>query len=252
MEPVLATNLDDPETVETAYRWRMRHRGWQQKMTNPGSSYGQGGNQHRLSSVLHLHRMLLVLLCAHWLTALTGLQASMTSPQPRPQNNPPHPPPYHSNTPLPTPLPLPNCSTRTCLASTRHPTSRPDPQLTTLDAPFCHPRLLSYVRLGLKPYAQPISPTSSTAWSAGLASTSGASPLSGDHANSATASHTGGPSLPESGVLQALFCSAPVCVGGFLPASWRLVGVTAAMEPTQRARAGAALRLLNRGVSMAI
>ena len=75
MEPwYLATNLDDPETVETAYRWRMRIEAGNRD-DKSGVLLRQGGDQHRLSSVLHLHRMLLVLLCAHWLTALTGLQA---------------------------------------------------------------------------------------------------------------------------------------------------------------------------------
>jgi hypothetical protein len=35
----------------------------------------EGGDDHQLTSVLHLHRLLLANLCLHWLAALTGLQA---------------------------------------------------------------------------------------------------------------------------------------------------------------------------------
>ncbi len=40
----------------------------------------EGGDQHQLSSVLHLHRLLLANLCLHWLAALTGLQAQHDLP----------------------------------------------------------------------------------------------------------------------------------------------------------------------------
>ena len=35
----------------------------------------EGGDDHKLTSLRHLHRLLLANLCLHWLAALTGLQA---------------------------------------------------------------------------------------------------------------------------------------------------------------------------------
>lgn len=70
----LASNLTDAEQVETAYRWRMRL-----ECTNRDEKTGvilrEGGDQHALRNVVHLHRLLLALSAAEWLCALTGLQA---------------------------------------------------------------------------------------------------------------------------------------------------------------------------------
>jgi len=70
----LATNLDNDRTTETCYRWRMRIEAGNRD-DKTGVILRQGGDQHKLTSVLHLHRLLLAVLCLHWLAALTGLQA---------------------------------------------------------------------------------------------------------------------------------------------------------------------------------
>lgn len=75
----LATNLTDPLTTETAYRWRMRIE-CANRDEKSGVLLRQGSDQHRLTSPLHLHRLLLALCTLHWLTALTGLQAYQDLP----------------------------------------------------------------------------------------------------------------------------------------------------------------------------
>lgn len=70
----LAATLDQAEWVETLYGWRMRcectHRD-----EKTGFLLRCGGDAHRLTNVLHLHRLLLGLCLAEWLCALVGLQA---------------------------------------------------------------------------------------------------------------------------------------------------------------------------------
>ena len=70
----LATTFAAPQTTETVYRWRMRIECGNRDQKS-GVILREGGDQHRLTATLHLHRLLLVILCAHWLAALVGLQA---------------------------------------------------------------------------------------------------------------------------------------------------------------------------------
>ena len=70
----LATNLADPAATETCYRWRMRIEAGNRD-TKSGVVLRESGDNHRLTSVLHLHRLLLANLCLLWLLALVGLQA---------------------------------------------------------------------------------------------------------------------------------------------------------------------------------
>lgn len=70
----LATHLASASQTETLYRWRMRL-----ECTNRDEKTGvvlrEGGDDHDLTHLLHLHRLLLALATAEWLCALTGLQA---------------------------------------------------------------------------------------------------------------------------------------------------------------------------------
>ena len=76
----LATSLDRAELVACLYRWRMRiEAGYRDDKS--GVICRQGGDTHRLSSLVHLHRLLMACLCLHWLLALVGLQAHTTLPQ---------------------------------------------------------------------------------------------------------------------------------------------------------------------------
>jgi hypothetical protein len=77
----LATTLTDPTSVETCYRWRMRIEAGNRDQKT-GVILREGGDAHRLTSVLHLHRLLLVNLCLLWLLALVGLQAQRDLGQP--------------------------------------------------------------------------------------------------------------------------------------------------------------------------
>lgn len=78
----LATNLTDDQVTETCYRWRMRIEAGNRD-DKTGVVLREGGDQHQLTSVLHLHRLLLANLNLHWLAALTGLQAHHDLPQPQ-------------------------------------------------------------------------------------------------------------------------------------------------------------------------
>jgi hypothetical protein len=70
----LATSLERADWAETLYRWRMRIEcGNRDEKT--GVLLREGGDAHTLTSLMHLHRLLLGLVTAHWLCALTGLQA---------------------------------------------------------------------------------------------------------------------------------------------------------------------------------
>lgn len=70
----LATTLQSAELTELLYRWRMRLE-CANRDEKTGVLLRESGDAHALSSVLHLHRLLLALCCAEWLCALTGLQA---------------------------------------------------------------------------------------------------------------------------------------------------------------------------------
>lgn len=70
----LATNLDAAPPTETCYRWRMRIEAGNRD-DKTGVILREGGDQHKLASVLHLHRLLLANFSLHWLAALAGLQA---------------------------------------------------------------------------------------------------------------------------------------------------------------------------------
>jgi hypothetical protein len=78
----LATNLSNAESTEICYRWRMRIEAGNRD-DKTGVILREGGDDHQLTSVLHLHRLLLVNLCLHWLAALTGLQAHHDLAQPQ-------------------------------------------------------------------------------------------------------------------------------------------------------------------------
>jgi hypothetical protein len=77
----LATNLANAQTTETAYRWRMRIEAGNRD-DKTGVILRESGDDHRLTSVLHLQRLLLANLALHWLAALTGLQAFHDLPEP--------------------------------------------------------------------------------------------------------------------------------------------------------------------------
>ncbi len=70
----LATTVERADWTETLYRWRMRIEGGNRD-EKTGVLLREGGDAHALTNLLHLHRVLLGLVVAHWLCALTGLQA---------------------------------------------------------------------------------------------------------------------------------------------------------------------------------
>jgi hypothetical protein len=70
----LASNLAAEQPIETSYRWRMRIEAGNRD-EKAGVILREGGDDHQLTALLHLHRLLLANLCLHWLAALTGLQA---------------------------------------------------------------------------------------------------------------------------------------------------------------------------------
>ncbi len=76
----IATNLDTAEQTETLYRWRMRLE-CANRDEKTGVILREGGDHHALTSVLHLHRLLLALCTAEWLCALVGLQAWRDLPE---------------------------------------------------------------------------------------------------------------------------------------------------------------------------
>ncbi len=77
----LATNLPSEPATETCYRWRMRIEAGNRD-DKSGVMLRESGDEHRLKSPLHVHRLLLANLCLHWLAALTGLQAHHDLAQP--------------------------------------------------------------------------------------------------------------------------------------------------------------------------
>jgi hypothetical protein len=70
----LATILERCDWTETLYRWRMRIE-CANRDEKTGVILREGGDQHGLHNVLHLHRLLLAVGAAHWFCALSGLQA---------------------------------------------------------------------------------------------------------------------------------------------------------------------------------
>jgi len=76
----LASDLTDSDQIETLYRWRMRLE-CANRDEKTGVILREGGDQHALQNVVHLHRLLLGLAAAEWLCALVGLQAVSDLPQ---------------------------------------------------------------------------------------------------------------------------------------------------------------------------
>jgi hypothetical protein len=70
----LASSFAEATPIETLYRWRMRLE-CANRDEKTGVILTKGGDQHALSNLLHLHRLLLALSAAEWLCALVGLQA---------------------------------------------------------------------------------------------------------------------------------------------------------------------------------
>jgi hypothetical protein len=143
----LATTLPDGPPAETIYRWRMRIE-CANRDEKSGVVMREGGDKHRLTSVLHLHRLLLADLCTHWLAALTGLQAHRDLPA--------------DNSATPDPL---NASLEHALPNTTAldmldqgpaqpppviPHRGPTPKLPRWMRPFAVRGHLSYVRLGME------------------------------------------------------------------------------------------------------
>jgi DDE family transposase len=151
----LATNLSDPQPIETLYRWRMRLE-CANRDEKTGVILREGGDQHALRSVMHLHRLLLALAAAEWLCALTGLQAT-------------HDLPLVAVLPLPVPQPVRSPADLTDPTALDHGPADPPPLAPHRgDHPKPPPWLkrfvawgpLSYVRLGREvlraPDLQPI------------------------------------------------------------------------------------------------
>ena len=138
----LASNLVIPEQIETAYRWRMRLE-CANRDEKTGVILREGGDQHALRNVVHLHRLLLALGAAEWLCALSGLQALHDLPA--------------APAPLPTPPPLPAPATLPDPTLLDHGPADPPPVVPHRgERPKSAPWLkrfvawgpLSYVRLG--------------------------------------------------------------------------------------------------------
>ncbi|MDO8690251.1 MAG: hypothetical protein Q7R39_09635 [Dehalococcoidia bacterium] len=110
----IATNLDTPEQTERLYRWRMRLE-CANRDEKTGVILREGGDEHALTSLLHLHRLLLAVCTAEWLCALVGLQAWRDLPEQfqtlqSPERHSAHPSPEWAPLPapgLPPPLPVP-------------------------------------------------------------------------------------------------------------------------------------------------
>lgn len=91
----LASNLTDEHQIETLYRWRMRLE-CANRDEKTGVILREGGDQHALRTVIHLHRLLLALSAAEWLCALTGLQADHDLPATTAEPLPPPPSPLQT------------------------------------------------------------------------------------------------------------------------------------------------------------
>jgi len=143
----LATTLPDAPTVDTLYRWRMRIESGNRDQKS-GVLLRESGDHHRLTSVLHLHRLLLALYCTHWLTALTGLQAwhDLAADPDAPETAPA--PALEQALPNSTALEL--LGEGPALPPAIIPHRGPSPQLPHWMKRFAVRGHLSYVRLGLE------------------------------------------------------------------------------------------------------
>lgn len=83
----IATSLSSAEAVETLYRWRMRIE-CANRDEKSGVLLRESGDKHKLTSLLHLHRLLLALAVAEWLCALVGLQAHTDLPETEAESEP--------------------------------------------------------------------------------------------------------------------------------------------------------------------
>lgn len=83
----IATTFETADLTETVYRWRMRLE-CANRDEKTGVILRESGDKHAITSVLHLHRLLLALCCAEWLCALTGLQALQDLPDSQPEARP--------------------------------------------------------------------------------------------------------------------------------------------------------------------
>lgn len=144
----LATSFEQPQNTETAYRWRMRIE-CANRDEKSGVILRESGDQHQLTSTLHLHRLLLLILCIHWFAALSGLQAYHDLPAAASDASGPP-----SGTPLD--LALPNSDAWELLEQGpaqpppviphRGPTPKPPPWMRR----FVARGSLSYIRLGME------------------------------------------------------------------------------------------------------
>lgn len=122
----IATSLETAEQTETIYRWRMRLE-CANRDEKTGVILREGGDQHSLKNVLHMHRLHLALLTGEWLCGLTGLQAWHDLPEQSAVNSPPQLP-----LALPAPVqPLLLAPPRSSLPAPEHPQAvAPVPVLT--------------------------------------------------------------------------------------------------------------------------
>jgi hypothetical protein len=86
----LASTLSADQT-ERLYRWRMRLE-CANRDEKTGVILREGGDQHALRQVVHVHRLLLALAATEWLCALAGLQAQADLPAAATAPLPPPPP----------------------------------------------------------------------------------------------------------------------------------------------------------------
>lgn len=145
----LATTLKDPNSVEVLYRWRARIEcGNRDEKT--GVILREGGDDHQLRSTLHLHRLLLAIVCLHWLAAISGLQAYHDLPEAKPDT------PNTSEPATPLEQALPNSDNLKLLKEGPAqppevvPHRGPTPKLPSWMKPFAVRGPLSYVRLGME------------------------------------------------------------------------------------------------------
>lgn len=145
----LATTLAQPQITETLYRWRMRIE-CANRDEKSGVILREGSDQHRLTSVLHLHRMLLAVLCLHWLSALVGLQASrdLSSEESAPASDTSDVPPLEQAPPNATTWAL--LDQGPALPPAAIPHRGPTPKPPRWMRRFTARGWLSYVRLGME------------------------------------------------------------------------------------------------------
>jgi hypothetical protein len=102
----IATSFESADLTETVYRWRTRLE-CANRDEKTGVILRESGDQHALTSVLHLHRLLLALCLAEWFCALTGLQAWQDLPDDQPTISSAVPAPAGVSADSETALPLP-------------------------------------------------------------------------------------------------------------------------------------------------